>query len=296
MNNFKKWLVALDNTEMDDHLFRFINSADKPIDYKELHFIHIASSVGLTDKVGTQNRLEEGIEKIKNELQAKIENNLPGKVFSLTLLQGNPGKHLISISKEINPDLLVLGRKAVSGAEGVKPEELVAVANCSTLLLPGYLNYSFNSILAAVDFSEISIAALKAAIKISDKADAQLQVQHVCTIPSDFRRTGKSYEEYAEKLKIMADREATEFLNHFNLKPGILYTYADKNETADSIAAFAKNNKADLLIMGSKGRTNAAAVFMGSIAEKTAKLLNDIPLMVVKEKNANLNLLQAIVG
>lgn len=293
---YQKWLIGLDNTAMDNHLFRFINIANNPLSYEELHFVHIASSIGLTDKVGPQNEVEDGLERIKRELEEKITENLPGKKFHLHVIHGNPAKDLIKISKKTDPDLLVLGRKENSGAEGVKPEELVAVANCSSLLLPAYNSYSFEKIIVAIDFSKISKLAFNKAYEITSKEGTDLLVQHVCMVPSDFRRTGKNYDEYADKQKSMAQNEADEFLQGFDSKLNIEYTYADKNEIADSIAAFAKDKKADLLIMGSKGRTNAASVFLGSIAEKTANQLANVPLMVVKEKNSNMGLLQSIIN
>ena len=208
MMTFNKWLVGLDNTDMDKNLFRFINSDNKPITYQELYFLHIAHSVGLTEKVTQQNDVNDGVAKIEEELENKIRENLPGKDFKLIVMHGNPAKDLIKISKDLDPDLLVLGRKPISGAEGVIPEELVAVSNCSTLLLPGYTSYSFENIMAAIDFSKISKSALLTAKEIANNTGAKLQVQHVCMIPSDFRRTGKSYEEYADKQQSIAEKKS----------------------------------------------------------------------------------------
>jgi nucleotide-binding universal stress UspA family protein len=296
MVTFNKWLVGLDNTDMDKNLFGFINSDNKPIAYQELYFLHIAHSVGLTEKVAQQNDLKDGIAKVEEELENKIRKNLPGKDFKLIVVHGNPGKDIIKISKDMDPDLLVLGRKPDSGAEGVIPEELVAVSNCSALLMPRNTDYYFENIVAAIDFSKISKFALITAKEIANTTGAMLQVQHVCMIPSDFRRTGKSYEEYADKQKSIAEKKAKDFFQDIQSEPDIHYTFADKNKTADSIAAFVKEHNADLVIMGSKGRTHAAAVLLGSIAEQTAKNLTDVPLMVIKEKNANLNWLQAMAN
>lgn len=91
-------------------------------------------------------------------------------------------------------------------------------------------------------------------------------------------------------------KKAKDFFQDLQSEPEIHYTFADKNETADSIAAFVNEHNADLVIMGSKGRTNAAAVLLGSVAEQTAKNLADVPLMVIKEKNANLNWFQAMAN
>ena len=52
--------------------------------------------------------------------------------------------------------------------------------------------------------------------------------------------------------------------------------------------------EADLLVLGSRGRTNSAAVLLGSVTEKMIRT-TDVPIVAVKKKGANLSFLDALL-
>jgi nucleotide-binding universal stress UspA family protein len=51
---------------------------------------------------------------------------------------------------------------------------------------------------------------------------------------------------------------------------------------------------ADLVVMGARGRTDSAAVLLGSVTERVL-LDTEVPLVAVKRKGANLTFLQAFL-
>jgi nucleotide-binding universal stress UspA family protein len=57
----------------------------------------------------------------------------------------------------------------------------------------------------------------------------------------------------------------------------------------------AKSSRADLLIMGSRGRSKASAMLMGSVADGLVRINREIPLLVVKNKNENLDFFDALL-
>ena len=55
----------------------------------------------------------------------------------------------------------------------------------------------------------------------------------------------------------------------------------------------AKKKKADLIIMGAKGRTMASALLIGSKSERMIRINEEIPLLMIRKKGAVAGLLDA---
>jgi len=295
------FLIGLDRTEFDKYLLNFVKKCGRVLPYQKLHFLHLADENDLSD----QKKRSKG--ESDEEINSELESEVASKVYAefpeqnkveVEVTEGNPGKDLLKISRTISPDYLILGRKEPSGSLGVKPENFITNSTCSTILVPAKEYCDLKKFHVAIDFSEISLMALKQAVDLSSKNDAELFVQHVISIPPDFKRSGKSYEEYTKKQEEIFQNQANDFLKEANLSKeiSIHFTFCRKGNTADCIADFAREVGADLLIIGSKGRTNAASVLLGSIAKKVAKRIKKIPLMVIKKKNENLKLIDAILA
>jgi nucleotide-binding universal stress UspA family protein len=68
-----------------------------------------------------------------------------------------------------------------------------------------------------------------------------------------------------------------------DLKLNTAFTYdRDRRSPAPEINAEAHKIKADLIIIGARGRNRLTALFLGSVTEKLIRSDNDIPLLVIK--------------
>ena len=54
-------------------------------------------------------------------------------------------------------------------------------------------------------------------------------------------------------------------------------------------------NHADMIFLGSRGRSNSAAFLLGSFAEKIVNLNNEIPMLIFKKKRENMTFLEALL-
>ena len=90
-----------------------------------------------------------------------------------------------------------------------------------------------------------------------------------------YSKTGKSFEEFAQIMKENAQKDCDEFLSDVDTK-GVeinpVYVLADSDDDYEHIITSANASKADLIVVGAKGRTNLSAFFVGSVTEKLIQL------------------------
>jgi len=138
-------------------------------------------------------------------------------------------------------------------------------------------------ILVPTDFSPFSDLAIQKAILLSQTFQARVTVLHVLTLSEVNVLTsqpGNPWENVVLQIQNdMMEEVRKAATPSFDLSQITLEVVA--GEPVEEIARFAEENKADLIIMGTHGRTGLASVLLGSVTigviRKTC-----IPVMVVK--------------
>ncbi|EMR02061.1 Universal stress protein family protein [Cesiribacter andamanensis AMV16] len=74
-----------------------------------------------------------------------------------------------------------------------------------------------------------------------------------------------------------------------------MFTLDNNHDPVKEIYHRAVKEQADLIIIGSKGKTQTAAALMGSVADRLAHYNRSIPLLIVKDKNENIGFLEALL-
>jgi nucleotide-binding universal stress UspA family protein len=143
----------------------------------------------------------------------------------------------------------------------------------------------FNKILAPTDFSEDSTLALSYAVMLAQKFSAEIIVVHVdqplAPVMVSELNPGldvSTMNRIAEEGRLLALKEldgATARLRESGVKArGLMRVGAPFLE----IIHTAQNESADLIVMGTHGRTGLAHVLMGSVAER---VVNKAPCPVL---------------
>jgi nucleotide-binding universal stress UspA family protein len=90
--------------------------------------------------------------------------------------------------------------------------------------------------------------------------------------------------------------EFKEFKKGIDLK-GVKVTplFALNDNPAKAIQGVAKRKKADLIVVGAKGRSFAALVLLGSVTEKLINTTH-LPILAVKKKGAGMSFLEALLA
>jgi universal stress protein E len=177
-----------------------------------------------------------------------------------------------------NADLVVMGafgsRRPDVGF-GTVATACVRKSSADVLLVRDTQPGAFKTIVAAVDFSPTSARALARAATFAAKDNAELHVLHVFAAP--WREISnaemmplidpKFEKEYREGL----ERQLADFVQPIaaaNPKLRLRTVCYDTNTHRSGIVEYAKSASADLIVLGTRGRTNLRDFFLGSTAEK----------------------------
>lgn len=149
-------------------------------------------------------------------------------------------------------------------------------------------------IIVPVDFSEYSERALETAAFIAKKYDSTIIVVHMLELSNAIISIPQTYinEETAFYFKL-AEKKFDVFLNKPYLK-GVKVTPAIKHyKLFNEINDLAKNENADLIVMGSHGATGLKELFVGSNTEKVVRH-SSTPVLVIKNNAINSDFKKAV--
>jgi len=300
MKQFKKVMVGLDLTLLDEILISNIKLLVPILDIEKVYFIHFSKSLILPEEVTSAypDLLAPLDETIESQIQYEIETSKPALDFNYEIIvkEGNAQDSMLRWCNIKETDLLILGRKNGKTSSDSLVKNLSQKYPRPVLLLPETPpDGQISNILLPIDFSKHSIVSILIALEISEKTKAALQCCHMYEVPSGYSKTGKTFEEFAAIMLENAKKDFKNFLDE-NKLPDLLCTFIlhDKKDEADNIMDFARSIQTDLLIVGSRGRSRSAAVLLGSVAEKLVNSNHDIPMLVMKEKGENMSFLEAL--
>lgn len=126
------------------------------------------------------------------------------------------------------------------------------------------------TIVVPLDGSDSSFRAAEYAIRLAKTANAEILFMHaVVSLPYvEYRAAGTMIAGYIEEAKRQAETWYGK-VGDLASKNGVKFsaeTILDVVSAADSIVNYAKSNKADLIVIGTKGRTGLKRFLIGSVA------------------------------
>jgi universal stress protein A len=135
-------------------------------------------------------------------------------------------------------------------------------------------NGGFHKILVATDFSPASAAAMREATKLAQNNGAELLIAHAYEPPSPLQIDGYVapwiYNEWDETLRNEAEMALMPLVetarqSGVNARPLVL-----KGAPFKAITDAAGSEHADLVVMGTHGRTGLSRLVLGSVAARVA--------------------------
>lgn len=138
------------------------------------------------------------------------------------------------------------------------------------------------TIIVPIDFSDHSEYALKTAAFIAKKRNAQIIAIHMLDIQTDFFNESPSFiQEKTAFLFQLAKKRFHAFLKKDYLEDIKVKPVIKHFKVFSEINDLAKEENADLIMMGSHGASGFKELFVGSNTEKVIRF-SEVPVMVVK--------------
>ncbi|MDY2586755.1 universal stress protein [Winogradskyella aquimaris] len=151
-------------------------------------------------------------------------------------------------------------------------------------------------IIIPVDFSQHSEYALETGAALAKKYNAELIVMHMLELSeSIFSTSGNEKNEETIFMLMVANKEFEKFLDKPYLEGVSVTPVIKHHKVLKEVSEVASQEKADLIVMGSRGHSDHDGVFTGSNTEKVVRY-SDTPVLVVKTKPNSVHYKNVVLG
>jgi universal stress protein E len=208
----------------------------------------------------------------------------------LVVQTGEEPAALLSVAREKGADLIVIGFHGASDRTkgiGALARACLRKAGAGVLLVRESHMEPFRSVLACVDFSEVSAHALKQAARVADQTNSVLHVIHVFFGPWNVLHYRAPTPEANPEFKARYYRELQARLEGFveaalgkDHRGQVKCELLDSNYRCLEIGEYGKKMGADLIAVGTHHRGRLHRLLKGSTAESLAKETTSSILMV----------------
>ena len=140
------------------------------------------------------------------------------------------------------------------------------------------------TILVPTDFSEHALYALKTAAIIAKKMYAQIRLVHTFDLPSKEAQEDAQFKDFYDQLSA-AKKEKLDALTKMDFLKGITVSvHFEPNMKPWEMVTKDKYKNADLIVIGSNGKSGSHDLFIGSNAEKIIRMAS-APVLTVKKED-----------
>jgi nucleotide-binding universal stress UspA family protein len=216
--------------------------------------------------------LEEGIHRRKVAIASEAA--LKGVQLDYRVLYSvSPSAAILEEADKIQPQLIIMGRYGRTAplrlAMGSVTQRLIGLSRFNVLVVPQEATLAFRRLLIASDGSPCSAAALEIAVVMASRAVSELFGVAVAREEGEISNAQETV-----RCMLSAANEAGVSFQGFSPQ-GLA--------AAEGIVRVALENRADLIIMGSHGRTGLKKLLMGSVTERVIGQA-PCPVLVVKKR------------
>lgn len=215
---------------------------------------------------------------ILSELVRTLESS-DGLACDARIVEGDPFEGITRTAEDLRADLLVIGphrRQVLRDIfVGTTAERTVRDSNRPVVMANGVPAGAYRNALVAVDFSECSADALRAFLNLGIEANMAVSAVHVFDAVGTGLVTsgsmGRSVKEHIAEEEARALRQLDEFLADETFAAVGRMVRHNDSTSARVITSAAQEAAADLIVVGTRGRTGAAKLLLGSVAEEVLR-------------------------
>ncbi|MBI4777687.1 universal stress protein [Candidatus Desantisbacteria bacterium] len=191
-------------------------------------------------------------------------------------------RSIIEEADERQAELIVIGRHGRTGRMGLLmgsvTAKVIAYTSCPVLVVPGTSSIKWKSIVMSTDGSEYSEAAAKEALNLMKCCANTCTLNVIAVVRKDATKERIQIAEDAiQEIKQKAAKENIQV-------DSLLATDKVHESIHESIVEYAGDKDADIIVMGSHGRTGIKRLLMGSVVERVIGHTDRAVLVVKGEK------------
>lgn len=218
----------------------------------------------------------EFVSELKEHAQAWIAPHLPTDVQrdppEVAVRQGDPHAEILAAADEVEADLIVLGahrhRPLLDEFVGTTAERLLRTSSRPVLVVHDPEVVPYRRVLAAVDLSDLSAEATRASVALG-LAPGRIEIVHAFTAvgKGKLRQAGIDPSTLIESERADAGQRLVAFLGTQELgDTTISDAFLREGRAAVAILGAAKERRAQLLVLGTRGLGGIRRAVLGSVA------------------------------
>lgn len=297
MHHLKKLLIAIDFSPMDDEILPFMEKFSQALLPDEITLFHVVPTISLPESVfespvEKQDYIEQHTRQSEEYLHEQAEKYFGHRKdarIKVDCWYGSPLKKMLEYIEENRPDLVVFGKKKLTGGSGILATKLARRVTADLLLIPaGAVNkMPVKRLLIPTDFSAHATNAVKLAIELHPLLkDPDITLLHAYEVPPTLTtRISRSPKQFDEMVHGHVEEAMKKYV-HENI-PDVIEVDPEIVRLEDlgparQILASADSKKADLIIVGAEGHSLLETLFIGSVTEKLMRLNESIPILVIR--------------
>ncbi len=280
----KSILIATDFSERSDRAVQRASMLARETDAR-LSLVHVVDD----DKPAEMARTEAGTAARRLSEQADTLQEMYGISCDSQVIVAAPFAGILEAAEKRNAALLVLGphrRRVLHDVFiGTTAERTIRAAPRPVLMANAPPTGRYRNILLTTDMTELSRTALAVFHGLGISGQARLSIAHVFEDSALRLAMGRSFpaedmKGHQSKSQEKAYHALFEFLEGTGLDLRAHHVRLNMSSPADEIMEVARETDAELLVVGTHGKTGMDKLFLGSVAEQVLRLA-DIDVLVL---------------
>ena len=293
MYKFNNILVCLDLTEMDESLIGYANFLVDTFKPSSLTFIHVMDTYEIPEEI--MSEADESEEKplkdiLHEEIKEKVDEYYKCEEQlrpNVVMEEGHTVERIVKYAQKSKTDLALMGKKVGYVGEGGVVKKIIGLIPASVLLISETSHYKYTKIMVRTNFANPSVVAYKMAKYIQNITDATIEFHNVYKLPYNYfpEQSSAAATKIKNRLKPYMEKKYEKFIKKYALPSDVSFDYSVdvKGDEAQSLYNYAVRNQVDLVVSGTKLKSQLANIIMDSTSEKLAGVEKNIPILIVKD-------------
>jgi nucleotide-binding universal stress UspA family protein len=283
MGKYKKILVAIDGSETSIHALK----ESFKLATNEKSWITVVAVVpsyqGDLDTMAVGSLMEAMRKPAEDALtEAKKIASEERALIKAVIEEGETHERVLDLAEAENCDLIVMGRRGLRRFEralvGSATARVIGYSHRDVLVIPRDTSVGWKKVLVATDGSKHSAIAVDHAINFAKSYGGELKVLSVVDMPDElYGEAPELVDDLVKKSRAFAEK-AQEQAEANGVSAEIFVREAEAYKAITDLAA---EEKVEIIVMGSHGRTGLKRLLMGSVTEKVIGHA-PCPVLVVK--------------